>query len=162
MADDKYRLLPLSLAEWENKMRERQEEEAERERVDPVLARINAWADALQEEARIAAIKLEEESAHQAIAEAQRIASEHARAVKNAKAATPEAIAAKAAKRAREIERLAPAVTAACAAAGVPPAGTHKRADQIRPHLPKEEQGLSGRILEDALRAARRAQKKKN
>jgi hypothetical protein len=60
MADDKYRLLPLRLAEWENKMRERQEEEAERERVDPVFTK--ARADALKEEARLAEIEIKQEA----------------------------------------------------------------------------------------------------
>ena len=180
MADDKYRLR----ADWENKMRERQEEEAERQRTDPLLIRIREQIDALNEEARLAQIEVEEEAKRKWIEieeEAKRkwyedvrlavatILEEEAKPAADAKMRRVLIARARArlrkptpAKRAAEIERLVPLVDAACVPAGREPAHTDKCVKQVRPHLPVEERHAPGRWLKEALGVAkeRRAAKK--
>jgi hypothetical protein len=169
MADDEYRLLP----DWENKLRERHEAEAERRRTDPFYIRINAWADALLEEARLADIEREEE-AKRAWHEEVRLAvatilEEEAKPAADAKMRRVLIARARArlrkpapAERVAEIERLVPLVDAACVPAGREPAHTDKCVKQVRPHLPVEERHAPGRWLKEALGVAkeRRAAKK--
>jgi hypothetical protein len=93
MADD-LKLKFTSWADWDIEMRDRAEREAERERANPVLARIKATIDALEEESRISNLKFQEEYhtehreefAHEALAEAHRVVAEHASAANKAKA----------------------------------------------------------------------------
>lgn len=106
-----------SWAEWDIELRDRAEREAERQRVDPVHIRINAWADALKEEARLAEIEIEE-AAKRAWHEDVRLAvvavlEEEAKITDDVKLRLERARAAKAAKADRkakeaDVERLVP------------------------------------------------------
>jgi hypothetical protein len=156
MADDKYRLLPLSLPEWENKMREQQEEEAERDRTNPLLIRIREQIDALNEKVRLAEIEIEEEAKRKwyedvrlavaaVIEEEAKLADEADRKAKEAAA-----------------ERLVPHIKLACAAAGRKLSISDQCVDDIRPHLPKEEQGATFETIKAAIRRVRDRDKHAN
>jgi hypothetical protein len=185
MADDKYRLLPLSMAEWENKMRERREEEAERDRSNPLLIRLRETIDALSEKARLAQIEVEEEAKRIRIEieeEAKRkwyedvrlavaaILEEEAKPGADAKmrrvlleraragkaAKAAEAAEANRKAKAAEIERLVTMVKAAFVLTGHRKLSiTDKCVSRIRPHLPKEEQGAPVKRLKEAIRIAK-------
>jgi hypothetical protein len=160
-----------SWAEWDIEMRDRAEREAERERTDPLHMRINAWADALKEEARLAQIEIEEEAKRKwyedvrlavatileeeakpgADAKMRRVLLERARAGKAAKAAEANRKA-----KAAEIERLVPMVKAAFVLTGHRKLSiSDKCVSRIRPHLPEEEQGASVKRLKEAIRVAK-------
>ena len=155
-------------------MRDRAEREAERKRTDPVHIRINAWADALEEEARLAAIEIEEEAKRKWYEDVRlavaAVLEEEAKPAADAKMRRVLIARARArlrrptpAERAAEIERLVPLVDAACVLSGREPAHTDKCVSQVRPHLPKEERHAPGRRLKEAIRVAKeRRTAKKN
>jgi hypothetical protein len=136
-----------SWAEWDIEMRDR----AERERTDPLLIRIREQIDALNEEARLAQIEVEEEATPAADAELRRVLIARARLAKAAKAAGAAEAGRKA--KAAEIERLVPMVKAAFVLTGHRKLSiTDKCVSQIRPHLPKEKQGAPVKRLKEAIR----------
>jgi hypothetical protein len=148
-----------SWAEWDIEMRDR----AERERVDPVHIRINAWADALKEEARLAEIEIEE-AAKEIEEEAKRKWYEEMRLAIAAVIEEEAKLADEADRKAKEAaaERLVPHIKPACAAAGRKLSISDQCVDDIRPHLPKEEQGATFETIKAAIRRVRDRDKHAN
>jgi hypothetical protein len=165
------RLKFATWAEWDVEMRERKERQDERDRADPILTRIKAWADALHEEARLVEIESEEE-VKRAEEEAKRERSEEVRIALHAileedatssamRRALIERVRPKPTKaddqaRAAEINRLVPIVKEANLLTGRKLSITDACVDRIRPHLPKEEQRATYVMLKDAIREAKR------
>jgi hypothetical protein len=161
------RLKFSTMAEWEIELRRRAEEEAERDRSNPLFIRIREQIDALNEEARLAQIEIEEEAKRERIEieeEAKRKWYEDVRLAVAAVIKEEAKLVDEADRKAKEAaaERLVPHIKLACAAAGRKLSISDQCVDDIRPHLPKEEQGATFETIKAAIRRVRDRDKHAN
>jgi hypothetical protein len=152
-----------SWAEWDIEMRDWAEREAERDRSNPLLIRLRETIDALNEKARLAKIEIEEE-AKEIEEEAKRKWYEEVRLAVAAVIEEEAKLADEADRKAKEAaaERLVPHIKLACAAADRKLSISDQCVDDIRPHLPEEEQGATFETIKAAIRRVRDRDKHAN